>query len=369
LAPAIVRAFDPGAAVTPYATAYLATYALGLPMIFLADTAEASLVGVGDSRGSFMLNGLAVGLNVLLDPLLIFGFGPIPALGVRGAALATIIGYSIGFGLAVVLFIRGRQGLILTREAVRVDTDRIREIVDVGLPNTGQRVGQQGARVVLIGIVSAVSGPAGLSAYTVGARVASIAFIPAQGLGQAAQSIVAQNLGAARHGRAQRATWIGAAIAIGGLGVVGVLQWFVPGPLTALFIPDASQQGAALTESYLRILAYGYPALGAVYMFAAGFNGARRTRITMMATLLQYWAVRVPIAVVGAITLGYGVIAVFWAVTISNIVGATGSGIYYRHASANGMLVRAARRAGEAANVDPPGSSRPDGQGSGSDID
>lgn len=353
LAPAIVAAFDPGAAVHPYATRYLSTFALGLPLIFLADTAEASLVGVGDSRGSFLLNGLAVGLNVLLDPLLIFGLGPFPRLGVRGAALATVIGYGAGFALAIGLFLRGRQELRLTRDALRADAGGIREIVDVGLPNTGQRVGQQSARVVLIGIVSAVSGPAGLSAYTVGARVASIAFIPAQGLGQAAQSVVAQNLGARAHDRARRATWIGAAIAVGGLGIVGALQWFVPGPLTHLFVPDASPRGAALTARYLRILAYGYPALGAVYLFAAGFNGARRTRVTMVATLLQYWAVRVPIAVVGGIFAGAGVIAVFWAVTVSNIAGAAGSGLYYRHAAADGMLVRAAARAGEAANVDP----------------
>lgn len=368
LAPAIVQAFDPGTAVSPYATRYLGTYALGLPLIFLADTSEASLVGVGDSRGSFLLNGLAMGLNVVLDPFLIFGIGPFPTLGVRGAALATVIGYGAGFLLAIALYIRGRHELVLTRDALRLEVGGIREIVDVGLPNTGQRVGQQSARVVLIGIVSAISGPAGLSAYTVGARVASIAFIPAQGLGQAAQSVVAQNLGARAHDRARRATWIGAAIAVGGLGIVGALQWFVPGPLTHLFIPDATPRGADLTAQYLRILAYGYPALGAVYLFAAGFNGARRTRVTMVAMLLQYWAVRVPVAVVGGIVLGVGVIAVFWAVTISNIVGAVGSGLYYRHA-ADGMLVRAAQRAGETANVDPRGSAGPSGAGSGSDND
>lgn len=341
----LIGLFQPDAAVVPFAVPYLATYALGLPLLFLADTMEAGLVGVGDSRGSFYLNLVAMVLNIILDPFLIFGWGPAPALGVRGAALATIIGYTVGFLLAVGLVVRGRQGLRITRQALTVDVSDVREIIDVGSPNTGQRLGRQSARVLMIGIVSVAGGPAGLAAYTIGARVASIAFIPAQGLQQATQSVVGQNLGAGASERARRTTWIGAGIAIIGLGIVGALQWAIPGPITAVFLPEASGMSVAYTTAYLRILAYGYPALGGIYLFLGGFNGARRTRVSMVATLLQYWTVRLPIAAVGVFVLGAGVLAAFWAVTLSNVVGAIGTGIYYRYSARRGMLTRAAERA------------------------
>ncbi len=341
----LVGLLRPDPAVTRFAVPYLATYAIGLPAFFLADTMEGSLVGFGDSRGAFYLNVVAVSLNVILDPILIFGLGPIPQLGVRGAAIATILGYVVGFLLAVGLVIRGRKGLLVTRAACRLRPTDLSEIGRIGLPSSGQTLGRHSVRVLMVGIVSAVGGPAGLAAYTVGARIASVAFIPAHGLQQAAQSMVGQNLGADRPGRARRTTVVGVAIASGSLAVVGAVQWLVPGLLTATFIPDASALSAALTIDYLRILAYGYPALGAIYVIAAGFNGARLTRTSMAITLLQYWAVRLPIAVVGAFTLGLGVHAVFWAVTLSNIIAAVGGGGYYWWRSEVGMLERAAVQA------------------------
>lgn len=342
----LVGLLQPDDVVSTYAVPYLATYAIGLPAFFLADTMEGSLVGFGDSRGAFYLNVVAVSLNVVLDPILIFGIGPlIPAMGVRGAAYATIIGYLVGLGLAVGLVVRGRKGVKVTRTACRLRPADIREIVRIGLPSSGQTLGRHSVRVLMVGIVSAVGGPAGLAAYTVGARIASVAFIPAQGLQQAAQSVVGQNLGADQPDRARRTTAVGVAIACGGLAVVGVIQWLVPGLLAATFIPGGSALGTALTIDYLRILAYGYPALGAIYVIAAGFNGARKTRTSMVITLLQYWAVRLPIAVAGAFYLGAGVHAVFWAVTLSNVTAAIGGGVYYWWRSEDGMLEAAAVRA------------------------
>jgi putative MATE family efflux protein len=347
LAPSLVAVLDPGPAVVTYAVPYLTVFALGFPVLFSSDALEAGLVGVGDTRGAFLLNALAVGLNILLDPILIFGWFGAPALGVRGAALATIIGYGAGLLLGLGLVLRGRQGLRYTREALRVDWSTLREIADVGLPNAGQTLGQQAARVAVVGVVAAVSGPAGLAAYTVGMRVASVAVIPAIGLQQAAQSVVGQNLGAEAPDRARRATWYGVGIAVGGLAIVGLGQWLVPLALAELFVPGASPAAATLTVDYLRILAYGYPAIGASYLIIAGFNGARRTRTSMVVTLLQYWGVRVPIAAVGGLVLAFGVHAVFWSVTLSNIAAAVGAGWYYRSTARSGMLQRAAAEATE----------------------
>lgn len=341
LAPTIVAPFGAGSTVTELAALYLAIYALGLPIMSASDALEGGFIGWGDARAALYINVLAVAINVVLDPFLIFGWGPFPALGVEGAALATVIGYSFGFALAFAMAVGPRESLPLGRQDLSLDFAEFRELLDIGAPSAGQHLAQQSVRVVIIGIVASAGGAAGLAAYTVGARIASVAFIPASGLQQAAQSVIGQNLGADEPGRARRATWIGVAIAGGGLAVVGAIQFAIPEFLTRLFVPDISPEGFALTVEYLVILSYGYWAIGATYLLLAGFNAARRTRTSMIASLLQYWAVRLPIAAGGALLLGFGVSAVFWAVTISNIVAAVGLGLYYRYETADGMLERA----------------------------
>jgi len=206
--------------------------------------------------------------------------------------------------------------------------------------------------VVIVGVVATAGGAAGLAAYMIGARVASIAFIPATGLQQAATSVVGQNLGADKPGRAGRTTWVGVAIAAGALTVIGALQWVIPVPLTKLFVPDVSPEALDLTVQYLKILALGYWAIGAAYLVRGGFNGARRTRTSMVMSILQYWGVRLPIAAGGVFLLNYGVIAAFWAVTISNIAAAVGGGLYYWYTTEQGMLQRAAREATSDAAAD-----------------
>ena len=346
----IIALLATGNDVAPQAAVYLGTVMLALPFATMSDAIEGGFIGWGDARASMYVNVTAVVVNLGLDPFLILGWGPFAPMGVRGAALATAAGYTAGFALALGMLLRGRDGLTLTRESATFDLEEYREILDIGAPRGGQVIAAQSVRVLIIAVVSAVSGSAGLAAYTVGARIASVAFIPASGLSGAAQSVVGQNLGADKPDRARRATWVGVAIAAGGLTVVGAIQWFVPELLVNVFVPDMTEDGIELSVRYLQILVFGYWAIGATYLFSAGFNGARRTKVSMVADLVKYWGVRLPIAAVGALWLDYGVLAVFWAVTISNVVGAVGVGFYYYYTTNNGMLKRAAEKARTAAD-------------------
>ncbi len=333
-----------GGTVTSLAATYLAVFAVGMPLAGASDAIEATFIGWGDSRAPLYVSVATVGVNLALDPVLIFGWGPAPALGVRGAALATVAGFGAGFVLAAALALRGRNGWMYSRAAAVFRIDELRELLDVGAPVAGQGVVRQVVRVLVVAVAFAAGGAAGLAAYSVGARIAAIAFVPAIGLQQAAQSVIGQNLGAERPDRARRATYLGVGIAAGGLAVIGLVQWFVPTALAIAFAPALTERALDFTVEYLRILAYGYPAIGAAYLFEAGFNGARRSRTSFVATLLQFWAVRLPIAAGAGVLLGVGVVAVFWAVTLSNIAAAVGLWAYYRHESANGMLRRASER-------------------------
>ncbi|MFC4540527.1 MATE family efflux transporter [Halosolutus amylolyticus] len=345
LAGRIVGIFGAPDLVTEYATAYLATIALAVPVLSASEAIESSFIGWGDTRAALYINVLAIAVNLVLDPFLIFGWWLFPELGVAGAAAATGIGYGVGIGLGIGMALRGRSGFALLRTDVDLHLDDCREIVDVGWPTAGQYVSSQSARVGMVWLVALVGGAAGLAAYTIGARVATISFVPAIGLQQAAQSMIGQNLGAERPLRARRTTWTGVAIASVGLTVVGAIQWAIPGALSAAFVPDATPAELAVAAEYLRILAYGYWAIGATYLLQAGFNGARRTRTSLVATLLQYWVVRIPVAAGAAFLLNMGVTGVFWAVTLSNVAAAIGLGAYYWSETTTGMNERAAKTA------------------------
>ncbi|ACV12509.1 MATE efflux family protein [Halorhabdus utahensis DSM 12940] len=337
----VVDRFTDEAQVATYAVAYLTAYIPALFTTSLSDTLEAGFTGWGQTRIALYVNAVAILVNVVVDPLLILGYGPFPRLEVFGAALATGIGYGVGALVALAVVLRGREGFRLTADAVRPHLATAREVVTVGAPIAGQNLGRQLARLVVIAVVSVAGGAAGLAAYHVGSRVATVAFVPAQGLAQAATSVVGQNLGAEHIDRARRATWIGVVMAAVGLGVLGVVQWLFPAFIAHVFVPGMAGTDLTYTVAYLQILAYGYWALGAIYTVEAGFNGAGETRVSMVSTLAQYWAVRVPIAVV-VYVLTYDVTAVFWAVTLSNVAAAGWLLAYFAYTSRRGLFERAA---------------------------
>ncbi|MFC5971319.1 MATE family efflux transporter [Halomarina salina] len=345
---------DGGSAAIDFATTYVAVTALGLPLLLLSDVTEAGFLGWGDSKTAMRMNVVAVAVNVVLDPLLIFGFDvggfAFGGLDIAGAALATILGYTVGGCYGYVRLARGAHGGMLSRATATVDLGEIRELLGVGAPIAGQNVAKQAVDVVLVTVAFVAGGAPALAAWAVGVRVASLAVIPAGGLQQAAQSVIGQNLGAGYVGRAHRATWQGAVVAAVGLGALGVVQWVVPGLIVTTFAPTLSTAGMDLAVEYLRVLAVGYPAMGAMYLFQAGFNGASRTKTSFAASMAQYWGVRLPFAVVGAGVVGIaafdlGVSAVFWAVTISNVAAAIGLAGYYYYSAEQGMLDRAAEAA------------------------
>lgn len=328
------------------ATRYLEVISLGLVFAGLSDAIEAAFVGWGESRAAMYMNVTSVVANLSLDPFLIFGVGPFPSLGIRGAALATVAGYVAGFLLGVAFVARGRAGGVLSWAAATVDLDEFRELLDVGLPRAVQGATSSSGALVMVVIVFAAAGSAGLAAYTVGSRVGSLAFRTLMSLSNAAQSIVGQNLGAGKLDRATATTWTGVKIGAGILTVFGVAQWLVPELIVRVFVPDMTGRSFALAVAYLQIVAVGYPAKGVSSLVKAGFNGARRTKTTMVASLAQTWLLQLPIAAGAGIALGFGAIGVFWARPISIVATAVALAGYYVHTTNNGMYDRAAERVG-----------------------
>lgn len=327
--------------VIELAAGYLKIIALGVFVAAIGDVIEGVFIGSGDSRASLYQNLSTVAVNVLLDPFLIFGFGPFPALGMEGAALATVAGYFGGALLGVGLIARGRGDGLFSRSGVTLRLSEARELLSVGIPSGFRYIAIQSAQITLTVIVFVAGGSTALAAYLVGSRVSSLAYTPANGLKQALQTVVGQNLGASCIRRAERVTWVGVAIATVGVGVLGITQWSIPGFVTTLLVPKAGPTEFELAIKHLRIYAYSYPAIGALLLLQGGFVGARRTRTSMVASFVQHWGIRLPLAAT-SVYFGYGVVGIFWAISISNIVTAVGLAGYYVHSSHGGMFDRAA---------------------------
>jgi len=345
LAPTIVGLLGAEGDVFPYAVTYLSTNMFAYVPMAVSDGLEGGFVGWDDSGTAFALNAVNIGVNVVLDPFLIFGYGPFPEWGVFGAAVASIAGVAVAAVAAVVVAASGRREFAVSRAALSLRPSLFREVLEVGGPVGLQNAGRQAARLGMVAVVSIAGSTAALAAYNVGAQLATIAFVPAAGLASASTTVVGQNLGADRPGRARRATWLSVVAAVSALALVGTGQWLVPDLVARTFAPALDGEAFRLTVEYLQILAVGYWALGAIYTLESGFNGASRTNVSMYSTLAQYWGVRLPIAVLGVFVLNYTVLAAFWAVTLSNVAAAVGLGVYFYYSADRGMLKRAASSA------------------------
>lgn len=342
----VLALFDPGEAVVELGAVYLVVVLAGMVFGGTSDAIEGAFVGWGDTRAALVVNVVAVVVNVALDPFLVVGWGVtgFAGYGVLGAALGTAAGYAVGFGAAVALAATEFTDFAYTREAMRLRLASLRDVLEIGVPKAGQEGGRQTARLLLVAVVSGVGGSAGLAAYTVGMRISTVAFVPAIAVGSAVASVVGQNLGADHPTRATRATWLAAGVATVALALVGVVQFAMPGLLADVFAPSLDGDALTYTVAYLQILAVGYWTFGLIYPVQGGFDGAGKTQVSMVATLLQYWVVRLPIAVVGAyvVALSVPVYAVFWAITLSNVVAAVGVTAYFYYSTNRGLLERVA---------------------------
>lgn len=318
LLPLLVRASE----VTDVATLYIRVIFLGLPFMFAPFLFYFSLAAYGDTITPMIVNGGAVLLNIVLDPLLIFGPGPLPRLGIFGAALATVISEGLASIAALVILFRGKRGLKLELRYFRPQLNWIKKIMGIGLPAA---VGQSGTAlgfVVLMAIIGRVeNATVALAAYGIGDRVFSLLFIATEGLGVGLTTILGQSLGADLVQRAWEVAKKGAAVMFSILVVEAALIWLARQPLMAFFIPgreDIIVEGV----NFISIFVLAMPFFGLFSAVGAIFRGSGHNVPTMIMELARLWGLRVPLSYIFAFTLGMGSTGVWVGMTISNFAAA-----------------------------------------------
>ncbi len=271
--------------------------------------------GAGDAAMALRVLVVANGLNIILDPLLIFGVGFFPELGVTGAAVATVIGRAVGVAYAAwVLFGSSNRRLEIRREHWKFDPKLLSSLVGISGPAIIQFLVTTATWSVLVTIVAAF-GSIAIAGYQIGLRVFIFLLLPVVGLANAAATLVGQNLGAGNPERAERSVWIAGGWAAGLLGVLGLGFILFSEAVVSVFTTDP--QIAAYGSNCLRIVGYGYAFYGLAIVTEAAFNGAGDTWTPTFINLLVLWAFEIPLAWMLSKYYGWGPLGVFWAITIS----------------------------------------------------
>lgn len=256
-------------------------------------------------------------VNMLLDPLLIFGWGPIPAMGLEGAAVATTVGRGLGVVYQLVRLGGGRGRIAVGLDQLRVEAAVMLRLMRVSAIGVLQFLISTASFLGMVRIV-AVFGDAALAGYTIAVRVIVFVLLPAWGLGNAAATLVGQNLGARSPQRAERAVWITAFVNMVFLGVVAVVFVAFARTLVAPF--SSEPDVVAFAADCLRIVSFSYVfwAFGMVTVMA--FNGAGDTTTPTWINFFVFWVLQIPLAYALAIPFGMGPSGVFGAIAMAQAV-------------------------------------------------
>lgn len=254
---------------------------------------NAAFRGAGDATVALRSLWLANGINIILDPCLIFGLGPFPELGVTGAAVATTIGRGVGVVYQLWYLLNGRGRLAFQIAQLRFNFALSARLVRISLGGIAQFLIATASWIVLMRIV-AIYGSAAIAAYTIALRMLEFVFLPAWGLGNAAATLVGQNLGAGQPSRAEISVWRAAKYNAIFMASTGLLLIIFANEITGLFTDqsDVLRWGT----SCLRILGLGFPMYAVGMVIVQAFNGAGDTVRPAMLNVVCFWLIQIPLA-------------------------------------------------------------------------
>ncbi len=296
---------------------YMAITLGGSITLFFVLIGNSILRGAGDAALALRSLWLANGLNIVLDPILIFGLGPIPALGLIGAALASVAGWGIA-GLYQIWILSGDRGrLSLGWADLTLDRAIVAGLVRVALPASLNNLLGSASYLLLFRVVALFGSPA-LAAFTICTRLFLLAESPSWGFSNASAALVGQNLGAGRPWRAERTAWRVAFYNMLIQGAIGFSYMAFAEPLIRLFSSDP--QVIDLGVSCLRWVSAGYMLYGYGNVISLSFSGAGDTVTPTLINAGAMWLCQIPLAYLLSVTLALGPRGVFIALLISESI-------------------------------------------------
>jgi putative MATE family efflux protein len=273
--------------------------------------------GAGDASVAMRVLWTANLINIILDPLLIFGLGPFPEMGITGAAVATVIGRGSGVVYQIWILTRGNSRVKIRREDLRIVPSVLFSLIRVSTTGVLQFAIAHTSWIALVRIISTF-GAVAVAGYTIGIRIFIFVILPSWGLSGAAATMVGQNLGAGKPERAARAVYLTAMYNMVFLGLVAIILIFAPEYIVRFFTTNAAEVGYAV--DCLRIIAYGNLAYAFGMVMVQAFNGAGDTVTPTLINLVGFWLCEIPLAWALAYPAGMEVRGVFASIPIAELL-------------------------------------------------
>jgi putative MATE family efflux protein len=286
----------------------------GNAVIMLIFVVNAIFRGAGDAAIAMRVLWLSNAVNIVLDPALIFGWGPFPKLGIEGAGVATTIGRGLGVSVQLFVLFRGAKHIRVLASQIRLNVEVMGRLVRTSLGGIGQFIIATSSWIGLVRIIS-VFGSEALAGYTIAVRIFIFTLMPSWGLSNAAATLVGQNLGARQPERAERSVWITGWVNMAFLAVVSLVYVFFNERLVRIFTsePGVLKAGAEC----LRTVAYGYIFYAWGLVMPQAFNGAGDTLTPTKINFVCFWLLEIPVAYLLAIKLGAQQSGVYWSIVVA----------------------------------------------------
>lgn len=275
---------------------------------------NAVLRSSGDAAMSLRVLVIANLINIVLDPLLIFGIGPFPELGIKGAAIATVTGRGVGILFQFFLLFRGKRRIRITLADIRFEPHTIWQIVKLSVGGIGQSLIATTSWVGMVRII-ATFGSNVVAGYTIALRIIIFGLLPSWGISNAASTLVGQNLGANQPERAERSVWMTARMNMVILSIIGLILVVFPGTFIRLFITDPAVVLPGIEA--LRIISVGFLFYGLGMVMIQAFNGAGDTVTPTKVYFICFWLIEIPLAWILSKPIGMGQTGTFIAIVIA----------------------------------------------------
>ncbi|TGM02165.1 MATE family efflux transporter [Leptospira jelokensis] len=290
-------------------------------VIILLFLINAVFRGAGDAAISMKVLWISNGLNIILDPIFIFGWGPIPAYGITGAAIATTLGRGIGVLFQFWLLFQGGKHIKILFRHLQIDWETIFGILKTSLGGIGQMIVGMTSWIFIMRILSEF-GSQTVAGATIALRTMMFTMMPSWGMSNAVATLVGQNLGAGKPDRAEQSVWFTGYCNMGYLILVSIIYYFCSESIIGIFTED--QTVIMIGSEWLRIVSYSYFVYAWWMAASQAFNGAGDTMTPTKINIIFFWIIQIPLAYTLGKYFDFGYQGVFWAMMVSE----TSVGIY-----------------------------------------
>ncbi|MVO99039.1 MATE family efflux transporter [Paenibacillus lutrae] len=309
------------------ANAYLRIIFMSMPFMFCFSLIMTILRGAGDSKTPFKFLVMAIILDIVLNPLLIFGWGPIPAFHISGSALATAISQLVALAAILLSLYRKKHFLRITRDdrrLLRYDREIIGSLVKKGVPMGLQMIVVSTSALAMINLVNRFGSEA-TAAFGAAMQLSSYIQMPAMAIGGAVSSFAAQNVGAGKWDRVHRVTWLGVVFNFVMTGVLVVLIYLFNRQALGLFLPEGRAIEIGMTINTITL--WSFVIFGITFVVSGVVRSTGAVMVPLLITFLALWCMRIPLSYYLADS--YGLDAVWWSFPIGFTAGSLLSVAYY----------------------------------------